>query len=70
MRNMSRNALGPVGSTERWTPTAIYCYERKCVCNGCLIAKMLESQKCYMKASVLELVKELDTPEKNGLRYL
>lgn len=47
--------------TRRWTPSAIECYKRGCVCKGCLIQDLME-QKCRMKASVVALVKDLGAP--------
>lgn len=50
----------------RWTPTAIQCFERGCVCDGCFYEKFFTSQNfnCRMKDSVLELVRERGIPKK------
>lgn len=53
-----------------WTDLARECYERGCVCRGCIIKEQLESP-CQMKRSVFELVRKFGAPpkiiEKNGL---
>lgn len=46
----------------RWSPGAIDCYNRGCVCNGCLTGKIME-QRCRMKSAVIELVKTLGPPK-------
>lgn len=50
-----------IQSYERWTPTAIFCYERGCRCKDCPINKMLET-KCKMKVTVIMLVSKFGTP--------
>ena len=45
-----------------WTPSAIECYQRGCVCEGCLIAQIME-QHCRMKSSVIQLIKTLGPPQ-------
>ncbi|MBQ7450697.1 hypothetical protein IJS77_04705 [bacterium] len=51
----------------RWTETAIMCYDRGCMCDGCYIQDIL-SDKCMMKYSVITLVRILGKPNcgKNG----
>lgn len=39
-----------------WTPIAIECYERCCVCNGCEYSRLEED--CRLKESVLLLVQQ------------
>ena len=61
------NSLGRTGSIRYWTEDAINCYERGCICEGCLMKKMITSlNKCQMKASVLELVRIHGIPKRNG----
>ena len=57
--------LGRVSSVRRWTPTAIDCFKRGCMCSGCFYKDFFgkSSQRCQMKATVLELVRILGTPE-------
>ena len=57
--------MGRAISVRRWTNTALECYKRGCVCNGCFYADFFNdtSQKCQMKASVLELVRVLGKPD-------
>ena len=45
-----------------WTPGAIECYQRECVCEGCLTGQIME-QHCRMKSSVIQLVKTLGPPK-------
>lgn len=50
----------------RWTTTAIECYKRGCNCQGCLMKKLIKSQKCKMKNTVIELVRILGAPNKTA----
>lgn len=56
--------LGRGVSVRRWTSTAIECYKRGCVCNGCFYHEFFKgsNQRCQMKSTVLELVRVLGTP--------
>lgn len=45
-----------------WTSGAIECYQRGCVCEGCLTGQIIE-QHCRMKTTVIELVKRLGPPK-------
>ena len=56
--------MGRAVAVRRWTPTALDCYKRGCNCEGCFYKDFFSgsSQKCQMKASVLELVRVLGTP--------
>ena len=45
-----------------WTPGAIECYQRGCVCEGCLTGQIME-QHCRMKSSVIQLLKTLGPPK-------
>ena len=47
---------------DKWTVGAAECYERGCICEGC--PTQLESCKCQMKLSVLELVRKFGKPPK------
>ncbi|MBE7705932.1 MAG: hypothetical protein E7Z91_01615 [Cyanobacteria bacterium SIG30] len=57
--------FGRAVAVRRWTPTAMECYKRGCNCEGCFYADFFNnsSQKCQMKASVLELVRVLGKPD-------
>lgn len=57
--------MGRAVAVRRWTPTALDCYKRGCNCEGCFYKDFFSgsSQKCQMKASVLELVRVLGTPD-------
>lgn len=57
--------MGKTVAVRHWTPTAIDCYKRGCSCNGCFYEYFFtgDSQKCQMKAAVLELVRVFGTPE-------
>ena len=48
---------------QHWTASAIDCYNRGCVCNGCPTKAIVETP-CLMKQSVLELVKQIGPPPK------
>ena len=56
--------MGRAVAVRRWTPTALECYKRGCNCEGCFYRDFFSgsSQKCKMKASVLELVRVIGTP--------
>lgn len=51
---------------QRWTPSAIECYERGCICVNCPMKKFITSQKCQMKSSVIELVRLYGIPNKTA----
>lgn len=57
--------MGRAVAVRRWTPTATDCYKRGCNCNGCYYQDFFSgsSQKCQMKAAVLELVRTIGTPD-------
>jgi len=51
----------------RWTDTAIDCYNRGCVCEGCRIYEEYfrgTKQKCQMKRAVLESVRLFGAPKR------
>ena len=51
----------------RWTDASIYCYERNCICEGCIYKERLETE-CIMKNTVLELFKKFGKPEDSSSR--
>lgn len=57
--------MGRAVAVRRWTTTAIECYKRGCNCEGCFYSEFFSGnyQKCQMKASVLELVRVIGTPD-------
>ena len=57
--------MGRAIAVRRWTPTALECYKRGCNCDGCFYSAFFKgtSQKCQMKASVLELVRVIGSPK-------
>ncbi|MDD3149290.1 MAG: hypothetical protein PHV68_00500 [Candidatus Gastranaerophilales bacterium] len=57
--------LGRAASVRRWTQTALECYKRGCVCSGCFYREFFAAsrQRCHMKATVLELVRTIGTPD-------
>ena len=65
------NDLGtiPATSIRRWTIDAVMCHDRGCICTGCIYQDFFSkdrnfpTQKCNMKASVLELVRKFGKPE-------
>lgn len=56
--------MGKAIAAKRWTPTALECYKRGCNCGGCFYSDFFSAtaQKCQMKATVLELVRTIGTP--------
>ena len=60
------NDMGKFGSIQRWIPSAVECYQRGCICSNCPIQEFIKSQKCQMKATVIELVKVLGKPNKTA----
>ena len=56
--------MGRAVAVRRWTNTALECYKRGCVCDGCFYKDFFNgsAQKCQMKASVVELVRVLGKP--------
>ncbi|MBE7709673.1 MAG: hypothetical protein E7Z93_04405 [Cyanobacteria bacterium SIG32] len=57
--------MGRAVAVRRWTQTALECYKRGCNCEGCFYKTFFSgsSQKCQMKASVLELVRTIGKPD-------
>lgn len=53
-------------TSQRWTKTAVDCYERKFKCNGCFYYENYfrnAKYKCQMKATVMELVRKFGRPK-------
>lgn len=59
--------MGRTVVVRRWTLTAIDCWQRGCVCEGCFYQQFFGEgqpyQKCQMKAAVVELVRVIGIPE-------
>ena len=55
----------PEGNIRRWSKTAIDCYNRHCVCEGCEYQKYFSDkyQICQMKSAVLALVRTVGIPK-------
>ena len=64
--NNKYHYLGVTNEYKKWTQSAIDCYERHCACDGCIIKEIMTSQKCMMKAFVLELVRLYGIPQKKS----
>lgn len=50
---------------QRWTQSAIDCYQRGCICEGCPIYELIfknRGYKCQMKAAVIESVRIFGAP--------
>lgn len=45
----------------QWTQAAKECYDRGCVCEKCPIKDLIETH-CFMKTSVIELVRKFGAP--------
>ena len=56
--------MGRAVAVRRWRPRALESYQSGCNCEGCFYKDFFSgsSQKCQMKASVLELVRVIGTP--------
>lgn len=52
------NIFGKAQSTTFWTKTALECYNSHFDCDNCSINRIMKSQKCQMKACVLELIRQ------------
>jgi len=51
----------------RWNPTAVECYNRGCICEGCQIYECYfknTDEKCSMRDAVKELVRIIGKPIK------
>jgi hypothetical protein len=53
-------------SIRRWSESAIFCLKRCCRCTGCPVR--IDTQKCQMKAAVLELFKKFGKPKEEEIR--
>lgn len=65
----------PKSNIRYWNKTAIECYERGCICEGCPINELYFKNKyyrCQMKSAVIELVRILGLPPQinNGKRMI
>lgn len=66
LMDAKRNYLGKVTTARYWTKQAKECYYRGCKCFGCSMGTFSftsPTQKCMMKASVLELVRTIGIPK-------
>ncbi|MBE7084243.1 MAG: hypothetical protein E7373_06570 [Clostridiales bacterium] len=62
-----RNELGNfANSMVHWTMQAVECYRNGCICRNCDVK--IKSQKCQMKAVVLELVKMFGEPKEEDCK--
>lgn len=70
MEYLSRNELGKFAPsmTFQWTKAAVECYQLNCECILCSIPRQMHSQKCQMKAVVLELIKHVGKPNEKNCR--
>ena len=53
-------------TVRRWTESAIDCYKRGCVCEGCPIYEQYfkgSKRRCQMKAAVIESVRLFGAPK-------
>lgn len=60
------NSNYPTALTKHWTPSAVACYERGCVCRGCPIYQIINEQ-CRMKQAVLGLGEQYGKPNRKLL---
>ena len=72
IRVLKSRDFGRAVAVRRWTTTALECYKRGCNCEGCFYTDFFNnsSQKCQMKAAVLELVRVLGKPDVELQQFL
>jgi len=61
-----------VASVRRWTKAAVDCYKRGCICKNCFFHETYFKHYrsgCFMKFTVIELVRVLERP-KDNLQFL
>lgn len=64
-----RNDLGHfANSMVHWTMQAVECYRKGCNCLKCTVKNQLKSQKCQMKAIVIEIVKKFGEPKEEDCK--
>jgi hypothetical protein len=56
-----KNNASPTPNYMRWTQSAIECYNRGCVCKGCIYKEIMDTP-CRMKSAVIELVRKFGIP--------
>ena len=66
------NFIKPISknAAEKWTPVTDECYERGCVCSGCIQDGLLEIGHCRAKSVVFELIRQAKYPEKRRKEVL
>ena len=71
------SVFGDIPQYKRWTDTAIECYLRGCICEGCLMKYFFDNAaeekykpKCQMKRAVIQLVKNYGSPSEEYIRRL
>lgn len=50
---------------KRWTQSAMDCYKRGCICNGCPVYELVfkpANRKCMMKGAVIATVRKFGIP--------
>ena len=60
--NINFEAKSYGGRELHWSESAIACYKRGCICEGCDIPHPTED-KCMMKSVVLDLSRRIESPE-------
>lgn len=67
---MERNELGGFceSNLRGWSLQAVECYRIGSMCEFCDIPKKMTSQKCQMKATVLELTKLFGRPNADNTK--
>lgn len=63
--NNKKNIYGPYSNVMKWNVLTTYCYMKKFCCSRCKFNNILESQKCMVKSTALELYKEFGEPSEN-----
>ena len=52
-----------------WTQSAIECYKRGGICEGCPTKELISSQKCQMKKTIIKLVATIGKPPKDFIGF-
>ena len=60
MVKTGHNCLGKFAKPLSWNYTTKMCYERGCMCDGCILTEY--NIKCHVKAAVLESVRLFGAP--------
>ncbi len=52
----------------KWTPQAQDCYNRGCICQGCIINDVVET-KCHLKNIIPKILEQCGVPEETKFDF-